>query len=268
MYNEDYLRENISIPIEVLEEIDSTNEEAKRRIKKGSDSDFVLVAKEQTAGKGRKGRNFYSPKDTGIYMTLVHYTDEQPENTLITTVATGEIARRAIEEVYGVSCLIKWVNDLYLNDRKVSGTLCELILKNTYDNFQNAIIIGIGINVSTELFPDDIKDKADSLINLSKNINNENPALSNKSTGLDEIVIKIVNGLQTFFKGGNIQELMIDYRKNSYVIGKSVELSDASGVFMKGKVLGVNDSGELIVLNENSEPVTISSGEISLIISK
>ena len=72
MYNEKTINNDTNIPVEILDEIDSTNEEAKRRIKEGCNKDFVLVARKQTKGKGRKGRSFYSPKDTGIYFTFAH----------------------------------------------------------------------------------------------------------------------------------------------------------------------------------------------------
>ena len=73
MYNFDFLNKYSPVPVYILDEIDSTNEEAKRMIKNGTNKDFVILAKKQTNGKGRKGRSFYSPKDTGIYYTYVHY---------------------------------------------------------------------------------------------------------------------------------------------------------------------------------------------------
>ena len=156
MYNKNYLDEKVKVNTKILDEIDSTNEEAKRRIKGGATEDFVLVARKQTAGKGRKGRSFYSPKDTGIYLTYTHFTDEAAENVLKVTVVASVIAAKTIKDTLNLDCGIKWVNDLYLNGKKVSGTLCEYIFKGTYENEKNAVIVGIGINLSTEDFPEEI----------------------------------------------------------------------------------------------------------------
>ena len=254
MYNKDYLNDKSKVNIEILDEIDSTNEEAKRRILAGACNDFVLLARKQTAGKGRKGRSFYSPKDTGIYFTFVHFTDQAPEDLLKVTVAASVICAKAIKEAIGVSCKIKWVNDLYYNDKKVSGTLCELILKDTYGNSRNAVIVGTGINLSTEDFPEEISGKAGSL----------ETGGNNKS--IDDIVIKYSNGLHDFFLKNDLKEYMPLYRRLSLVLGREVELSDASGFLDKGLVEDFDEEGAIIIRNSNSETKRYDSGEISLIL--
>ena len=191
MYNLKTINDNTKIPVEILDEIDSTNEEAKRRIKDGYKNDFALVARKQTKGKGRKGRSFYSPKDTGIYFTFAHFSDSDLSNDLKVTVATSVIASKAIKESLGIDCKIKWVNDLYYLDKKVSGTLCEGILKETCGNEKNVIIVGIGINISTEQFPSDISLKAGSV--LSGDTNNFSDDYK------DKIIIYLTNGLESCF---------------------------------------------------------------------
>ena len=252
MYNKNYLNEKVKVNIDILDEIDSTNEEAKRRIKDGAGEDFVLVARKQTAGKGRKGRSFYSPKDTGIYLTFTHFTDEAAENVLKVTVATSVIAAKTIKDALNIDCGIKWVNDLYLNDKKVSGTLCEYIFKGMYENESNAVIVGIGINLSTEDFPEDISGKAGSLISD----NNDN-------TCYDDIVIGISNGLKSFFENCDLNTYLPLYKELSIVLGKEVELSDASGVLDRGTVTDFDDNGAIIIENKNGKTV-YDSGEISL----
>ena len=252
MYNKNYLDEKVKVNTEILDEIDSTNEEAKRRIKDGAIEDFVLVARKQTAGKGRKGRSFYSPKDTGIYLTYTHFTDEAAENVLKVTVATSVIAAKTIKDTLNIDCGIKWVNDLYLNGKKVSGTLCEYIFKGTYENERNAVIVGIGINLSTEDFPEDISEKAGSLI------------LDNKdNTCYDDIVIGIANGLNSFLENCDLKSYLLIYKELSIVLGKEVELSDASGVLDRGTVTDFDDNGAIIIENKNGKSV-YDSGEISL----
>ncbi len=257
MYDLNYIKNKLNneIQIDILDEIDSTNEEAKRRIANGVYEDFALVARMQTAGKGRKGRSFYSPLDTGIYLTYTHFTDDSIEDSLKTTVATSVIVKNAIKGATGLDCGIKWVNDLYLNGKKVCGILCECILKNTYDNNKNAIIIGIGINLTTSYYPEEISDKAGSIITN----NDMNQDIRN------DIVSYIINGLVLFFsdKGYNYID---DYRKSSIVLGKKVELSDASGIYAKGLVKDILDDGELLLLDDDNQEKVIDSGEISLII--
>ena len=252
MYNKNYLDEKVKVNTEILDEIDSTNEEAKRRIKAGAKEDFVLVARKQTAGKGRKGRSFYSPKDTGIYLTFTHFTDEAAENVLKVTVATSVIAAKAIKDTLNIDCGIKWVNDLYLNGKKVSGTLCEYIFKDTYENDKNAVIVGIGINLSTEDFPEDISEKAGSLVSENKD-----------NTCYDDIVIGIANGLNSFFENCDLKSYLPLYKELSIVLNKEVELSDASGVLDRGTVTDFDDNGAIIIENKNGKSV-YDSGEISL----
>ncbi len=257
MYDLKYIKNKLNneILIDILDEIDSTNEEAKRRIANGANADFVLVARMQTAGKGRKGRSFYSPLDTGIYLTYTHFAEESIEASLKTTVATSVIVKNAIKETTGLNCGIKWVNDLYLNGKKVCGILCECILKNTYENDKNALIVGIGINLTTSYYPEDISDKAGSIIannDMSKDIRND-------------IVSYIINGLVLFFSDKDYNYID-DYRNSSIVLGKRVELSDASGIYAKGIVKDILDNGELLLLDDYNQENVIGSGEISLIV--
>lgn len=273
MYDINYLNEKSKVNIDILDEIDSTNEEAKRRIKKGAQEDFVLVARKQTAGKGRKGRSFYSPKDTGIYLTYTHFTDDAAEDVLKVTVATSVIAAGTIKDTLNIDCGIKWVNDLYLNGKKVSGTLCEYIFKGTFENEKNAVIVGIGINLSTEDFPKEISETAGSL--LPENIINKSESqlkniIDEKDSPLKTdyknlIVLGITNGLYSFFKDCSLNEYLSLYKELSVVIGKEVELSDASGVLDSGRVIDFDDNGALILENKNGEIKTYDSGEISLI---
>ena len=256
MYNEKTINNNTNIPVEILDEIDSTNEEAKRRIKEGCNKDFVLVARKQTKGKGRKGRSFYSPKDTGIYFTFAHFSDSELSNDLKVTVATSVITSKAIKESLGIDCKIKWVNDLYYQNKKVSGTLCEGILKGIYGNDKNVIIVGIGINISTEEFPSDISLKAGSVLNgEKKNLSDDYK---------DNIVIYLTNGLESFFDNPDLKGYMSYYNEASLILNKEVELSDASGMVDKGQVFGFDENGSILIKDAGGIINKYDSGEISL----
>ena len=249
MYDIEYLKFIYEDNIECYETIDSTNEEAKRKvgIKK---QDYIIVADEQTSGKGRKGRVFYSPSNEGIYVTFIHYTDKQLEDVLQVTTALAVIVRRAIYDTYGISCKIKWVNDLYYNNKKVSGILCECIMKNSEIN-KNVIICGVGINISTNLFPDFLNEKAGSISEINDPIKNS------------QIIMKIEHGLKDFYDGK--LDYMKEYVENSLVFGKEVELFDQKGGILSGTVYGFDEKGAIKIKEKSGEVKTINSGEISLV---
>ena len=264
MYNEIYIKQSTSVPLTIFEEIDSTNEESKRRIAEGVNEDFALISKTQTAGKGRKGRSFYSPKDTGIYLTYVHFSDNNVEDDLSVTVCSSVLVKRAIKEALNIECGIKWVNDLYYKEKKICGILCECILKGSFNNARNAIIVGIGINLSTTDFPEEIMNKAGSLIDDIAIGNNKNN-MPNQSSVPDRIVISIINGLSDFFANKPIADIMKEYRSSSIVLGKTVELSNAKETIAQGIVEGFDDTGAIIV-NCDGDVRLFNSGEISLIV--
>ncbi len=155
--------------IEYFDEIDSTNNEAKRRIEAQtgthvvcSDRPFVLVAHTQTAGRGRQGKDFYSPKGTGIYLTVACPMNCPIAGQVTVTTKAAVAVSRAIEGFFGIECAIKWVNDIYVNDRKCCGILCEAV--NDYENDRlRYVIIGVGVNVYTKDWPVDIAGIAGSI---------------------------------------------------------------------------------------------------------
>lgn len=130
--------------LDVRECIDSTNTRMKAMAPKLSDG-AVLVAEQQTAGRGRMTRSFFSPPHCGLYVSMLLRPDLTAEEMLLFTPAAAVAAARAIEEVCGVSVGIKWVNDLILGGRKVGGILTESILSG--EGKPAAVIVGIGINV-------------------------------------------------------------------------------------------------------------------------
>ena len=113
-----------SYEFEIFDKIDSTNTYARNVLKDGK----VIISDMQKNGRGRMGRNFYSPEDNGIYMSVVLKVDKEYSDLDLFTVAIASITLSAIEKVTGKNCFVKWVNDIFLNDKKVSGILCENVL--------------------------------------------------------------------------------------------------------------------------------------------
>ena len=140
------------IEVLYLESVDSTNKEAMRRALDEPTKTALIVSNNQTQGKGRLGRSFYSPPDTGIYMSFLFRPKFDVSKSVIVTAAAATAVCRSIEKVTGIKCSIKWVNDIYSRGQKVSGILTEAV-----SGFETGaieyLIVGIGINCTTVNFP-------------------------------------------------------------------------------------------------------------------
>ena len=215
--------------------IDSTNNEAKRRIKKGQKLPALFIAKSQTAGKGTRGRSFYSAGG-GLYMSLAIGSDKANLQmlTLLAAVATA----KSIEKLSGREVGIKWVNDIYIEDKKVCGILCE--------KTENAAVIGIGINLSVKQFPDEIKDIA---VNLGK-INRKELAKSITAQILDLL--------------SSNRDFMSYYREKSILVGKEIAYVK-NGALYTGTALNIDDSGALVVEDEEKNILMLTSGDVTLL---
>ena len=224
--------------------IDSTNSRAREFLADGKQPPFLLVSEQQTAGRGRRGNSFFSP-ESGLYYTLVI----RPDNTELaiqkTTLAAAVSACEAIEKTAGIACDIKWVNDLYLDGRKVAGILCEA--PRSPQNEVMGIIIGIGINVSVREFPEELRDKAGSLNRPDLDLNQLTAVLTDRLTHWTDSL--------------SDPELIREYRRRSFLIGKNVSFI-LNGQEIRGQVTGINEEGNLII--ESDQTYVLSSGEVSL----
>ena len=126
-------------------EIDSTNKEAKKYVSEGGALPAMILADRQTAGRGRMGRSFYSPANTGIYMSIILRPNLTVMDSILVTTSSSVAICDAIRKVTGIECQIKWINDIYLNNKKVGGILTESC-GNLNDSNIDYLILGIGIN--------------------------------------------------------------------------------------------------------------------------
>jgi len=237
-----YLAES-GIALDFHEEAGSTNSIAKELIKDGFSEKTLVLAEMQTAGRGRKGRSFYSPSGTGIYMSVVLPPMNAEVVSLLTVLAAAAVERAIFAET-GVHTGIKWVNDLYLNGKKICGILCESIIGK--DGLFGDIV-GIGINCATENFPEEIKNIAGSIgLSLSR----------------EKLIAAIIQNLQKFTK--NPAEGMAIYREHCFMRGKKIRfLYDRKEFF--GIVEDVDDKGGLVVSCEDGILRTLMSGEAEII---
>ncbi len=255
----------VDLKLEVLECVESTNDLLKSYANSGVKDDMVIVAKEQTKGKGRRGRSFYSPKGTGIYISFLLHPDIQVQEAsrLTTLAAAAECC--AIEKVSKESADIKWVNDVIMRGKKVSGILTEAATS-VEDGSLEYVIPGIGINVYEPDggFPEDIKDIAGAI--FPGNEKKENL----RNTIIAEFIIKFYEYYKDFINGKN--SYLKEYKKRCFVIGKEIsfltpehkEIENVPENRRHAKVIGINDECHLLVEYEDGYTEYMSSGEISI----
>ncbi len=235
-----------------FDSIDSTNTKAKELANEGAAEGTLVVSEEQTSGRGRMGRNWASPKGTGIWMSIILRPDVNPINaSKLTQVGVAAVAK-ALEES-GVECYIKWPNDIVINGKKVCGILTEMSAELTKINY---VIMGIGINVNMEKFPDEINELATSL-----------KIETGKTFKRKTLISSILNNFQFFYNEfineESIQNSIKICRDKSILIGRTLRVLKKDGT-STAKAVGLNDNGQLIVEYENGKVENLISGEVSV----
>lgn len=230
------------VTIHLYDSIDSTNNEAKRH----SDDGVCLYATtHQTAGRGRRGHSFYSPKDTGLYMTLSLPLSASSASVQKITCAAAVAVCEAVDTFSDVRPTIKWVNDIYVDGRKAAGILTELICDER--NRPRAVIVGIGMNLCTERFPDEFAANAGNLGNIE----------INALCGI--ITAKLIE----HFHNPDDNSIIEKYKERSFCIGRAVRYTQKD-ITHTAKAVDIDDDGGLVV-EENGIRTTLNSGEISII---
>lgn len=233
----------------IFDSVDSTNTRAKQLAAEGCPSDTIVIANQQTAGRGRLGRKFYSPPDSGLYLSYVLRTDWRSENAVLITTASSVAVARVIQQFSGLEVQIKWVNDLFYKNRKVCGILTEAISDFETGSIE-AVVIGIGINLMTENFPDSVGQHAGSL------------KIDPHQTSRNMLAAALITELSHLEDMIQSRSFLDEYRERSMVIGKKVSILQQGGRSVE--VVGIDQDGGLIVKNENGEQEILHSGEISI----
>ena len=232
----------------VHREIDSTNDEAKRLIAEGKTGPLLILAETQTSGRGRQGKSFYSPEKSGMYMTFAFPSKLPLDAAVSATTAAAVAVFLAIRDLTGIETEIKWVNDLYHRGKKVCGILTEAISNFELGQVQH-LIVGIGINVKTTNFPEELAAIAGTLgaDNLHRNA----------------LAARIVDRLLECLGGTGSGAHLALYRAHSMVIGREIEYT-RDGVTQVGDALDIDEDGWLIVRNKDGKRVLLNSGEITV----
>lgn len=235
-----------------FEEIDSTNMEAKRMCAKSAIDGMVITAEAQTKGKGRLGRQWQSPRSTGIWMSVVLTPDISPVLASKTTIIGAAAVYNALKDM-GIEAGIKWPNDIVVDGKKVCGILTEM---NAEMDRINYIVLGIGINVNMEDFPEELKEKATSLkLQLNEEVSRK------------KLTAKVLNYIEYYYdlfkSTGSIKEVINICRKGSVLIGKEVKVI-SGGKETICTAIDIDEDGELIVKHEDGTFHKVLSGEVSV----
>ena len=234
--------------------IDSTNLQLKRLAEAGAPEGTLVVADQQSAGRGRQGRAFFSPSGTGLYFSLLLRPTFSLEDVALVTSYTAVAVAEAIESVFGLPVQIKWVNDIFVGGHKVCGILTEASFD--AENGQLAYaVVGIGINVFTpaEGFPADVADVAHAI----------SPQHADAEDTRARLVAAIVDNFMADYARVPERPHLAAYRERSLLDGRSVEVFEGP-LSYRAKVLGVNGDLTLQVQLADGTERALVSGEVHI----
>ena len=242
-----------SLEVEVMNTVDSTNGWVRRQAEEGAAEGYVAVAAGQTKGRGRVGRSFFSPSDTGVYMSILLRPLRYPpkEAVKITTMAAVAVCR-AIEEVSGRQAQIKWVNDIFVDGKKVSGILTEASV-GLEEGVLDYGVLGIGLNayLPPDGFPGELGETAGAVFG------------ERQSDGKNRLAAGILNHFMEIYRKRDEADYAAEYRQRSMVLGREIRVMFPDHP-RKALALDVDRDCRLVVQYEDGEIESLSSGEISV----
>ncbi|MBQ8297925.1 MAG: biotin--[Ruminococcus sp.] len=239
--------------LSVLGETDSTNNYAKKLASAGAVHGMAVIADSQTSGRGRLGRGFFSPPGTGLYMSVIIRPDFGIETAQLITSCAACAAAEAAEALCGHETAIKWVNDLYMNGRKICGILTEASLSLETKSLDYAVI-GIGINVLS------IRDIMGSeLVGIASSIEDETGVRVSRNA----LCAELLNRLERRLADIGSRSFLGDYRRRELLTGNTIT-ANAGGEALTGKAVGIDENAALILELPDGSRRILSSGEANL----
>lgn len=235
------------------EETGSTNDDIKQMANEGALNGTLVVADRQTAGRGRRGRSWISPKGEAVYMSLLLRPKCMPNQASALTLVMALAVTEAMEELAPGRSGIKWPNDIVMNGKKVCGILTEMALEQTTIDY---VVIGVGINVNQSIFDTEIATIATSIaLELGRKIT--------RTELIGRILHYFEKEYAEFAKTYDLGSLMERY--NGYLLNRDtqVRVLDPKGEY-EGFALGINSQGELMVKRQNGEIEAVYAGEVSV----
>lgn len=239
----------MNITILRFESLDSTNTEAAKQARLGADEGLCVIARQQTAGRGRHGRTWVSEKDAGLYFSIVLRPKIDIRLLPLITLMTGVAVYDTLKE-FGVRPDIKWVNDILVDDKKICGILAETV--ETQGGL--AVIVGIGINVTSRNFPEEISDTATSI---------EATAASASIVEIETALTKYFGYWYSLLCGESGSRKILDewQARSSYFSGKSVRVILENDTF-EGVTDGLEENGALRVKTDDGSVKIVQAGDV------
>ena len=243
----EYVRQSWSHPVSYFATIDSTMLEASRLAAAGCEQGTVVVADEQTAGQGRHGRHWHSEPNAGLYVSIVLRPALRADSLPVLTLALGLAAADAIAEATGITCDLRWPNDVMVEGKKVAGILVQLV--------ESAAIAGIGVNVSHAKFPPEIAAEATSL-----------RIVSNRPHSREQLLVALLGAVNRYCRvlegqGGRAAILGMFSQRSSYARNKRVRVEQGAST-LEGITAGLDPSGFLIIRGDDGKEQLILAGGV------
>lgn len=234
-----------------FDEIGSTNTEALNQARRGAPEGVSVVARRQTAGRGRYGRVWVSEKDAGLYLSIVLRPKIDIKYLPLITLMTAVAVHDTLEELYEIDCDIKWVNDIHVDGRKICGILAET----TETKTGLAVIVGIGINLKSSNFPPDLAKIVTSI-----------EAETNKTPDPESLLPAVTRFFADFcdilYGTDGAEKIRREWsRRSSYSDGKKVRIVIENETIY-GTTRGIEENGALRVASENGEIRIIHAGDV------
>lgn len=241
---------NSKIAVEVFDNIDSTNLYAKECVKSGRKEEFLVVAREQSCGRGRFERKFYSPKDCGVYFSLVIEPTCTEELGLLTPMC-GVAVVNGIKKTLDKDTKIKWVNDIFYDDKKCTGILCEAIASG---GMISRVVLGIGINLYEKDggADEEIKD-------IISFVGDRSADLANR------LIASIVNEIYALHNGFDKNAIVSEYKRHSFLIGKDIEVCVLDEETRLARVLDIDENCNLVVRYQEGRVERLNSADTRIV---
>lgn len=236
-----------------LEQVDSTNTLAKKLADEGLPEGTLVMAEEQTGGRGRLGRSWCTPKGTAVAMTLLLRPKFRPEHASMVTLVMGLAVTKAIRQLCSIHAGIKWPNDVVIGGKKICGILTEM---SADQNGIRHLVVGVGINVNVPEFPKELRSIATSLLREVQ-----------QEVDREELIAECMFWFEKYYSEFVQQESFAPLKEEyeAFLLNKNQKVKVLEpGNEYTGIALGINDKGELLVQREDGTTTAIYAGEVSV----
>ncbi|MCI9126360.1 MAG: biotin--[acetyl-CoA-carboxylase] ligase [Eubacterium sp.] len=247
-----YLKTKLDIHVYPI--VSSTNTVLKEMAEQGADEGTVVIAEEQSAGKGRMGKSFYSPSKTGIYVSILLRPTISAEESLFLTTSAAVATARAIEDVSDKTAEIKWVNDVYIDNKKVCGILTEGAF-NVETGHLDYAIVGIGVNVCfpENGFPKEIQNIATAVFDKQTDSTNKRSML----------IAHLLDYFMEYYNELDSKKHVKEYINRSMILGKEIVMIESKKT-IPATAIDIDKKCRLKVKLEDGSTKWLSSGEVSI----